>query len=368
MTRIAINGLGRIGRAAFKQLADHPSMQVVAVNDLVPADNLAYLLTHDTVYGQWHRPVAGTQDSLEVDGTTIPAFRKTDPAQLPWGDLDVDLVLECTGVFTDRTGLEKHLAAGADRVLLSAPAKSDDVPTVVPGVNQQIDEPVVSTASCTTNCIAPVVEVLGRRFGVAKATMTTLHAYTASQELVDGPASKWRRGRAAAQNLVPTTTGAAQATAKVLPEVTGRFDGAAVRAPVAAGSIADIVAVLEGGTSAGDVNDALRAETSTDRYQGIVAVADTPLVSSDIIGEPFAAIVDASMTQVIDDDLVKVMAWYDNEWGYVAQMLRQAERMADAANGSFDPDRAPRYTPQARADVPESEPGPAYTPQGRTQR
>jgi glyceraldehyde 3-phosphate dehydrogenase len=369
MGRAAINGLGRIGRAAFKQLVEDDDLEIVAVDDLVPADNLAYLLRYDTVYGRWSATVQATEDALEVDDRTIPALQETEPDQLSWGELGVELVLECTGVFRQREDLQRHLEAGPDRVILSAPAKDDAVPTVVPGVNEvPSDEPVVSTASCTTNCIAPVVEILGRRIGVAKATMTTLHAYTSSQELVDGPSGKWRRGRAAAANLVPTTTGAAEATAKVLPQVTGRFDGAAVRAPVAVGSIADIVAVLDRSVDTTEINAALREEAAGDRYDGIIDVADDPLVSADVVGQPLAAIADLTTTQVVDGDLAKVMAWYDNEWGYVSQMLRQARRMTRGGDGEFAPAHAPRYTPQARVEDSEPAAGPAYTPQARTRR
>jgi glyceraldehyde 3-phosphate dehydrogenase len=362
MAAVAINGLGRIGRAALRQLMEDDRLEVVAVNDLVPADNLAYLLRYDTVYGRWPGTVRASEDALEIDGKAIPALQETEPDRLPWAELGIDVVLECTGVFRERQGLERHLAAGAGRVVLSAPAKDDAIPTVVPGVNDVAsDEPIVSTASCTTNCIAPIVEIWDRRFGVTKATMTTLHAYTSSQELVDAPAGKWRRGRAAAANLVPTTTGAALATAKVLPQVTDRFDGAAVRAPVAVGSIADIVAVLDRAAGVVELNDALREEAEGERYRGIIDVAEAPLVSADVVGQPLAAIADLTTTQVVAGDLAKVMAWYDNEWGYVAQMLWQVRRMAGTGQGGFEPAEAPRYTPQARAGDREPTPGPGYT-------
>jgi glyceraldehyde 3-phosphate dehydrogenase len=324
--RVAINGLGRIGRATMRAVLDDDSFELVAVNDIAPADNLAYLLRHDTVYGS-QGPDARSEDSrLTVGGRTIEVLSIEDPAELPWDDRDVGLVFECTGRFRHEDELRKHLEAGARRVVLSAPAKDDAVPSVVPGVNDDDGRgaEMVSTASCTTNCIAPVMEILERRIGVRKATMTTVHAYTTSQELVDGPASKWRRGRAAAANIVPTTTGAAEATGKAVPSVQGRFDGVALRVPVAAGSIADIVAVTARDTSAEELASIFREEAESERYRGILGVTDDPLVSSDIIGDRHASMVDMTMTTVTDGDLVKVMAWYDNEAGYAQQMVRYA--------------------------------------------
>jgi glyceraldehyde 3-phosphate dehydrogenase len=247
---------------------------------------------------------------------------------LPWRDLRVDLVLECTGVFTTAEALTKHLDAGAEYVVLSAPTKSEAVPTVVHGVNRPDGKPyVVSCASCTTNCIAPVIEVAHRRIGVERAVMTTVHAYTAGQQLVDGPSKEFRRGRAGAANLVPTTTGAAKATIRALPELAGRFDGVAVRAPIPVGSCADIVFVAARPTTIEEVNDAYRREATSARYQGILGVSEDPLVSADIVGDPRAAIVDLELTRVVDGTLVKVMAWYDNEWGFTHQMVREARRI-----------------------------------------
>lgn len=325
MARVAINGLGRIGRATLKLLLDEPSLELVAVNDLAPADNLAYLLRHDSVYGRWHHHVEAGDDRLTIDGHDVRVLSEQDPADLPWGELDVDVVFECTGRFRHREDLDRHLDAGARRVILSAPPKGDGVPTVVPGVNEPEGAPaVVSVASCTTNCIAPVMEILDRRIGVAKATMTTVHAYTSSQAIVDAPASKWRRGRAAAANLVPTTTGAADATTKAVPQLEERFDGAAIRAPVPVGSIADITAVTRRATSVDELNQIFEEEAGSDRYRGVVGVSHEPLVSSDIVADDRASLVDLTMTQVTDGDLVKVMSWYDNEWGYAAQMVRHA--------------------------------------------
>lgn len=328
MTKIAINGFGRIGRAVFKIALDNPDIEVVAINDLVPPDNLAYLLKYDTVYGKYNKNVDSTKDSLVIDGKSYKILSEKDPAQLPWGDLGVDLVLECTGIFTKKPDLEKHIQAGAKRVILSAPAKSEGVTTIVHGVNQPDEsDQIVSCASCTTNCITPVVEVMGRRIGIKKAMMTTIHAYTSTQAIVDGPSKKFRRGRTAAANLVPTTTGAAVATTQVLPQYQNKFDGVAVRAPIPVGSISDIIFVTDKSTSVDEINSIFKEEAGSERYQDILAVSEDPIVSSDIVQDPHASIVDLTMTQVVDGDLVKVMSWYDNEWGYAAQMIKEAVRM-----------------------------------------
>jgi glyceraldehyde 3-phosphate dehydrogenase len=328
MANVAINGLGRIGRATLKIILETPELNLVALNDLISADNLAYLLRYDSVYGRYHKSVKHADDGLVIDGKKYPLFSKKDPAQLPWGDLGVDLVFECTGVFTNREKLESHIRGGAKAAILSAPSKGgDDMPTVVYGVNKP--EPgtkLYSCASCTTNCIAPVVEVMGRRIGIKKAIMTTVHAYTSSQAIVDGPNKKFRRGRAGAANLVPTTTGAGKATARVLTQFKNKFDGVAVRAPVAVGSIADIVFIAERSASVDELNGIFREESGSARYLGVLGVSDDNLVSADIIQDPRASIVDLTMTQVVDGDLIKVMSWYDNEWGYSAQMVREAVR------------------------------------------
>jgi glyceraldehyde 3-phosphate dehydrogenase len=332
MARVAINGLGRIGRATFKILLDKPELEVVAVNDIVPTDNLAYLLKFDTVYGRYEKKVDFTEDSLIIDGNEIPVYNEKDPAQLPWQDLNVGIVIESTGVFTNPQELRKHVEAGAKYVILSAPVKGDGVGTVVHGVNRPDGTAqILSCASCTTNAITPPMEVMNRRIGVKKALMTTVHAYTSSQELVDSPSKKFRRGRAAAANFVPTTTGAAIATTKAMPELSGKFDGVAIRAPVAVGSIADIVFLTERETSVDEVNRIFREEAQSERYDGVLGISEDPLVSSDIIKDPRAAIIDLEMTQVVDGDLVKIMSWYDNEWGYSAQMVREVVRIAREA-------------------------------------
>lgn len=326
MTKIAINGLGRIGRAVFKQIMEDAALDLVAVNDLVPAAELAYLLKHDSVYGRYGRAVRVEHGRLVVDGRSCVALSEKSLEKLPWRDLAVDIVLECTGVFTRQADLERHVTAGAKHVILSAPVEESDVPTIVHGVNRaDRHATVISCASCTTNCITPVIEILGRRLGVLKATMTTTHAYTASQALVDRPDKDRRRGRAAAANLVPSTTGAAKATIRALPEYQGKFDGVAIRAPVPVGSIADIVCLVARPTSADEVNRIFREEAQSTRYRDIVGVSDEAIVSTDIIQDPRASIIDCTLTQVVDRDLVKVMSWYDNEWGYAAQMVREAK-------------------------------------------
>ncbi len=322
MKKIAINGLGRIGRAALKIILEKENLELVAVNDIVPIDNLVYLLKYDSVYGKYEKEVEAKQDSISIDGHDIKVFDKKDPSDLPWGDLEIDVVIESTGIFTDKPGLQKHIDAGAKRAILSAPAKSEEVVTIVKGVNES-DDKIISCASCTTNCITPVVEILSRRIGVKKAIMTTTHAYTSSQSIVDSPQKKMRRGRAGAVNIVPTSTGAAVATTKVLTEFKGKFDGIALRVPVPVGSIADLVFVTEKETSVDEINSIFIEESKTDRYKDILAVSADPLVSSDIIKDPHASIVDLGMTQVVDGDLVKVLSWYDNEWGYANQMVRE---------------------------------------------
>jgi glyceraldehyde 3-phosphate dehydrogenase len=330
MTKIAINGLGRIGRAAFKVLMENPDLDLVAVNDVASPHELAYLLNFDSIYGKLQNKVTYDDYHLYIQGKQINVLNVKEPTLLPWRGMGIDIVLECTGKFTRKEDLEKHLQAGAQYVILSAPSKSDDVVTVVHGVNKTADESIkiISCASCTTNCITPLVEIMGRRIGVRKAIMTTLHAYTASQSLLDNVKKDLRRGRAAAENFIPTTTGAAKTTTKVLPEFKNKFDGAAIRGPVAVGSIADVTFLTERPTSVEEVNNIFREEAGSDRYMGIVGVNVEPIVSSDIIMDPRACLVDFTMTQVVDGDLVKIMSWYDNEWGYVNQMVREVKRIA----------------------------------------
>jgi glyceraldehyde 3-phosphate dehydrogenase len=332
MFQVAINGLGRIGRATLKIVMESPDLELVAVNELASADEIAYLLKYDSVYGRYGEPVTPGDGRLRIGARELSLLHERNPEKLPWQSLQVDLVFECTGAFTHREDLLKHVQAGARFVILSAPTESDDIDTVVHGVNtKQGGTALISCASCTTNCIAPLMEILGRRIGVQKATMTTVHAYTASQRIVDGPHKHLRRGRAGAANLVPTSTGAAAATTKALPDFRGHFDGVAVRAPVPVGSLADIVVLTTRTTTVAEVNSVFDEESRTDRYRNVVGVTDDPFVSSDIIRDSRASVIDLGLTQVIDGDLVKVMSWYDNEWGYSSQMVREARRIAAAS-------------------------------------
>jgi len=331
LTRVAINGLGRIGRATLKILMDTNGLDLIAANDIGAAEDIAYLLKYDTVYGRYGKTVEVTSDAgLLIGGHRLTLLREKEPARLPWKSLNVDILFECTGRFKNRAALDAHIRAGARYVILSAPSNDEDVDTIVHGVNTPHgDTTIISCASCTTNCITPVMEILGRRIGIKKATMTTVHAYTASQAIVDSSHKHPRRGRAGAANLVPTSTGAAIATTKALPEYRGRFSGAAIRAPVAVGSLADVVAVAARPTTVDEVNQVFVAEAESERYRGVLGVTSDPFVSSDIVRDPRASVVDLNMTQVVDGDLIKVMSWYDNEWGYSNQLVREALRVTD---------------------------------------
>jgi len=334
MATVAINGLGRIGRATLKIIMNTAGLELVAANELASPENIVYLLKYDSVYGRYERSIAADEGFLVVGGHRLSLLHEKNPALLPWRSLDVDIVFECTGAFTRRDDLVKHVEAGAKYIILSAPAKGEDVETIVHGVNTpRGGTAIISCASCTTNCITPVMEILGRRIGVRKAIMTTLHAYTASQNIVDGPHSHVRRGRAGAANFVPTTTGAATATTKALPEYRARFDGVAIRGPVPVGSLADIVIATARPTTVEEVNRVFVEESVTDRYRGVVGVSEDPLVSSDIIKDSRASVIDLGLTQVVDGDLLKVMSWYDNEWGYSSQLVREAARIAATIKG-----------------------------------
>jgi glyceraldehyde 3-phosphate dehydrogenase len=325
MKKIAINGFGRIGKAALKIIIDTPGLEVVAINDLMNIENAAYLLTHDSVYGKYKNDVNIQGNYLHIGDRKILFISEKDSARLPWKKLDIDVVIESTGLFTNRQDAEKHIHAGAKNVVISAPTKNADMPTVIHGVNTEDGKTsIFSCASCTTNNIAPIIEIMDRRIGIKKAILNTVHAYTASQSLVDAPSKKKiRMGRAAAINLVPATTGAAKATIKALPKFEGKFDGIAIRTPVPVGSISDITFVASRNTSAEEINNILIEESETDRYKFILSVSNEPLVSADIIQSSFAAVVDQEMTRVVDGDLVKILAWYDNEWGFTNQMIRQ---------------------------------------------
>ncbi len=329
MKRIAINGFGRIGRAALKVIMEEPDLELVAINDLMPIESAQYLLKYDSVYGIFKEEVSIEGTHLNVKGKNIEYYNLRSPEDLPWKELNIDVVIESTGLFTKKEDAEKHIFAGAKNVAISGPTKSENAPTIVHGVNTEDGKTTIfSCASCTTNNVSPVMEVLGRTIGVKKAILNTIHAYTASQRLVDGPSKKnLRMGRGGAVNLIPTSTGAAKATTKVLPELKGKFDGIAVRTPVPVGSVSDVTFIAERNTTAEEVNEILRKEAKTDRYAKVMMVTDDPIVSSDIQQNPYAATVDAAMTRVVDGDLVKVMIWYDNEWGFTNQMIRQIKEL-----------------------------------------
>lgn len=329
--KIAINGFGRIGRAAFKIALEKPDLEVVAINDLTEPKVLAHLLKYDTAYGIYTRDVSATDREIIVDKITYPVSSEPDPKKLPWGKLGVDIVLECTGRFTDKSAASQHLESGAKKVILSAPVKGDDgsVPTFLIGANadKYTGESIISNASCTTNCLAPVAKVIEDAFGISKALMTTIHSYTADQNLQDGPHKDLRRARAAAQNMVPTTTGAALAVTEVMPQLKGLFDGLSVRVPTMVVSITDFTFVLKKKSTREEINAALITASQNKRYAGILEVTEAPLVSSDFIGNPASVTVDLALTKVIDGDLVKIVAWYDNEWGYSNRLVEMAERI-----------------------------------------
>ncbi|QQG50212.1 MAG: type I glyceraldehyde-3-phosphate dehydrogenase [Candidatus Berkelbacteria bacterium] len=326
MLKIAINGFGRIGRTAARILLTHHAEQaeLVAVNDLTDPKTLAHLFTYDSNYRTFSPAAKSDSDLIIVGEKQIKVFAEQDPAKLPWDELNVDVVLECTGHFTDGKTAAAHLKAGARRVVISAPA--DNAPTHVLGVNDETahESEVINNASCTTNCISPVAAVMHAKFGVAKAMMTTIHSYTQDQNLQDGPHKDLRRARAAAQNIVPTTTGAAKATTEVIPELKGLFDGLAIRVPTPVGSLADFTFLLKSKTTVDEIKQVLIDAAKSPRYRGILEVTDEPLVSSDVIGNPASAIVDLSLTQVIDGDMAKVIAWYDNEYGYSCRLVEMA--------------------------------------------
>lgn len=326
--RIAINGFGRIGRAAFKIALEQKDIEVVAINDLTDASILAHLLRYDSAYGHYRKQVEVKDGKLVVEGKVFPVYAEPDPKKLPWGELSVDVVLECTGRFTDKAGASQHTEAGAKKVILSAPAKDEDasVPTFLMGVNEDAytHENVISNASCTTNSLAPVAKIIHEHFGIAKAMMTTTHSYTADQNLQDGPHRDLRRARAAAHNIVPTTTGAAIAVTQVIPELKGLFDGLSLRVPTIVVSLTDFTFVLKKKTTAEEMNAVLKKAAKEERFRKVLSVTEEPLVSSDFIGNPYSSIIDLSLTKVIDGDLVKIIAWYDNEWGYSNRLVEMA--------------------------------------------
>jgi glyceraldehyde 3-phosphate dehydrogenase len=332
--RVAINGFGRIGRAVFRLLNSKEGVTIVAVNDIADPNALAYLLRHDTVMGPF-------QGHAEVDGQymatrhqKVKMLQVADPQQLPWGELEVDYVIESTGRFRKREQIDDHMAAGADKVLLTVPAKDEIDATIVMGVNEHELKPehrIVSNASCTTNCLAPLACVLDDAFGIEYGLMTTVHAYTNDQRLADVPHSDWRRGRSAGENIIPPTTGAARAVGKVLPQLKGKLDGMAMRVPIPDGSIVDLVSVMKRDVTVEEVNAAVREAAGSERFRSILRYSEDPLVSSDIVGDPHSSIFDSGYTRVVDGTMLKTLSWYDNEWGYSNRVVDLLELMDSLA-------------------------------------
>ena len=333
MVKIAITGFGRIGRNAFKIAFERPDLEVVAINDITDTKTLAHLLKHDSTYGTYMHDVSFDEENIIVKGQKVRVLKEKDPAALPWRDLGVDVVIESTGLFTDPAKAHAHIDAGAKKVVLSAPAKGEGAKTVVLGVNEDVVTPednILSNASCTTNCIAPVMRVLEDNFGIEKAMMTTVHSYTASQRLQDAPAKDLREARAAAENIVPTTTGASKAAALTIPSLKGKFNGLSVRVPTPVVSLSDITALLKRDTTIEELNEVFKKASTEPYYEGILAVTEEELVSIDFRGNSHSAIVDLPLTDVVDGNLVKIVAWYDNEWGYSNRLV---ELTADFAKG-----------------------------------
>ena len=329
--KIAINGFGRIGRNAFKLAFERDDIEVVAINDLTDTKTLAHLLKHDSTYGTYHYDVSYDDNSIFVAGKQIRVLAEKDPALLPWGEFGIDVVIEATGLFVQPEKARVHINAGAKKVVISAPAKGEGAKFIVLGVNEHEltrEDDIISNASCTTNCIAPVMAVLEREFGIEKSLMTTVHSYTASQRILDAPAKDLREARSAAENIVPTTTGAAIATAKVIPSLVGKFDGLSVRVPTAVVSLSDITAVLKRNTTKEEINEVFKRAAADPFYQGILTVTEEPLVSTDFKGNSHSSIVDLELTNVVGGNLVKIVAWYDNEWGYSNRLV---EIVADVA-------------------------------------
>lgn len=329
MAKVAINGFGRIGRTFFKMAMNHPDFEVVAINDLGDIENLAYLLKYDTAYGRGQYDVSVKDGSLQVDGKTIAFIQERDPKALPWGQMGVDIVVEATGFFSSYEKSKMHLEAGAKRVIISGPVKDDPSAagvvgaTVLMGVNDAALSSctISSNASCTTNAVSPLIAILKESIGIEKAILNTVHAYTSTQSLVDGPSKDFRKGRAAAQNMIPTSTGAAVATTMAHTELAGKFDGISIRVPIPVGSLVDVTFIASKNTTVEEVNAALQAGAAEEKWSNLFAVTDEPLVSSDIVGAHFASIADLGMTRVVDGNLVKVLAWYDNETSYTHTLV-----------------------------------------------
>ena len=324
MIKLAINGFGRIGRNAFKIAFERRDVRIVAINDLTDTKTLAHLLKHDSSYGTYDRDVKFDEENLIVDGEKIRVYAEKEPKNLPWKDHRVDVVIESTGFFTDPAKAAAHLEAGAEKVVISAPAKGEGAKTIVIGVNEDTvteDDKIISNASCTTNCIAPVMKVLEDNFGIEKALMTTVHSYTASQRILDAPAKDLREARAAAENIVPTSTGASKAAALTIPALKGKFDGLSIRVPTPVVSLADITAVLKKDTTIEELQEVFKNAAKEPFYEGILGVSEEPLVSIDYRGNSHSSIVDLPLINVVDKNLVKVVAWYDNEWGYSNRLV-----------------------------------------------
>lgn len=326
--KIAINGFGRIGRASLNAILNSSNnLEVKAINDLTDIKTLAHLFKYDTVYGKNENKIEVADNSLVVNQKKIAVFSEKEPQNLPWKELEIDIVLECTGFFREKVSAEKHCQAGAKRVLISAPPKNSEIPTYVLGVNEDKinfkKDVIISNGSCTTNCLAPVVKILNDHFGVKQGFMTTIHSYTSNQNILDAPHKDLRRARAAAENMIPTTTGATQSVTEVIPEMKGKLDGMALRVPTPDVSVIDLVALLEKNTSREEVNNIFK-EASQNNLKGILAINEEPLVSRDFIGSPFSAILDTDLTK-FENNLVKVIAWYDNEYGYACRLIEMAE-------------------------------------------
>ena len=327
MIKVAINGFGRIGRNALKILLERHDVQVVGINDITDAKTLAHLLKHDSSYGTYDKKVSSTEKSIIINTREIPVFAEKDPAKLPWGKLGVDVVIESTGFFTKPEDARAHIKAGAKKVVISAPAKGEGAKTVVLGVNEEIvdeKDDILSNASCTTNCIAPIMKVLEDEFGIEKAMMTTVHSYTGSQRILDAPAKDLREARSAAENIVPTTTGASKAAAKTIPSLEGKFNGLSVRVPTPVVSLSDITAIINRDTTKEELTNLFKKAAKEPYYEGILGVTEEELVSSDFIGDPHSCIVDLPLIDVVGGNMIKVVAWYDNEWGYSNRLVELA--------------------------------------------
>lgn len=324
MVKVAINGFGRIGRNAFKILQGRKDAEVVAINDITDAATLAHLLKYDSSYGTYDQEVSSNEHAIIVDGKEIPVYAEKDPHNLPWANLNVDVVIESTGFFTKPEDAKAHIDAGAKRVVISAPAKGEGAKTIVLGVNEEAvtpDDLILSNASCTTNCIAPIMKVLEDEFGIEKAMMTTVHSYTGSQRILDAPAKDLREARSAAENIVPTTTGASKAAALTIPSLQGKFNGLSVRVPTPVVSLSDITAVIKRDTTKEELIAFFKKIAGEQYYQGIIGVTEEELVSSDFIGDPRSCIIDLPLIDVVGGNMIKVVAWYDNEWGYSNRLV-----------------------------------------------